>query len=579
MSLTSSLYTSFAGLRNTESQITVSANNVTNADKAGYTRKQYSPEYGISGLGSVPVGGTVTTILFDPFLFEKVIEDTSIAASNSTIAEYLDRYADRLGTISGGNTLSASVDDLASALDQLALTPEDNALKAQVISAAEEVAFQLRQLSNTVQGLRGEADSEINESVNNINNSLNKIDRLNKEIALASVTGRSVAELEDDRNLELENLSSEIEINYFFDSNNQVKIYTDGRPLLTSNPHLLSFSPASASFDSTAVYPGGLSGVTVDGADITANIDGGRLNGLLSIRDGLLVQEQEKLNAFANTMSDQLNSLLNTGASAQPRPEMVGDLSGLAGGTALTGSGTMRIALTDANGVVNNVATLNLAGFATVNDLIVGINAALGPDLTASLNGDGELVLTANNAGEGVSINQLTSDMGGGESFGQFFGLNDLFTGILGAEDIQVSEYLRNGSEYLATGGLNATAVIGDVGVTPGDGSLSKAMNEVFTAAVAFGAAGNFAAQNETLDVYADKIMSDAANRANNAAQKAETVLFLLDQTKSTLQNLTGVNIDEEMTKIVDLEARYQAAATVISTISDLFDELIAAVR
>lgn len=579
MSLTSSLYTSFAGLRNTESQITVSSNNVTNADKAGYTRKEYTPEYAISGIGSIPVSGNVEITLFDPYLQETVIEDTATANRSTTIADYLDRYADRLGNLAGGSTLSSSLDDLASALDQLSVTPEDNALKGRVINAAEQLALQMRQLSSSVQDLRGDADREIDESVTNINNALSEIDRLNKEISLANATGRSVADLTDERNLALERLAKEIDVNYFYNSDDQLHIYTGGQALLTANPHPLSFTPTSASFDSTAVYPGGLSGITVDGKDITTSIDGGRLSGLLDIRDTTLVEEQAKLDNFADTLSTEMNTLMNAGASYTARPDMTGDTDSLTGATALTASGSVRIALTDVSGTITNVADINLGGFATVTDLINGINAALGPDLTASLSSNGELVLAANNAGEGISLNQLNSDMGSGDSFGLFFGLNNMFTSDLSASDITVSSYLQNGSEYLPTGVLSTTAVIGDIGVSPGDGSQAKAMNELLTTPVSFAAAGNFGAQNETLDVYADKIMSDAANRADNAAKNAETVSFLLDQTKSTLDNMTGVNIDEEMTKIVDLQARYQSAATVISTISQLFDELIAAVR
>lgn len=581
MSLTSSLHTSFAGLRNTEQKISVSSNNVTNADRAGYTRKEYAAEYGVSGLGSIPVGGSVEVQLFDPFLFEAIIEDTSLAGKVAVESDYLTRLADRLGQINGGNTLSAAMDDLATALDELSVTPEDNGLKAQAVAAAENLAYQLRQLSGSVQNMRADADREMAESVTAINNALQRIDELNEEIALANVTKRSAADLEDERNMALEKLTKEIGVDYFINSENQMRIYTDGgRPLLTSQPRTLDFTLSSSSIDSTAIYPGGLSGVTIDGVDITENISGGRLSGLINLRDNMLVQEQQKMDELANVMRDNLNTLLNTGASIPARGTVTGDADGFAAGDALTASGTMRIVTTGANGVVTDIGNFNLAGYATVNDMITDINATLGPNATASLTANGELQIVANNAGEGIAISEQTSDMGGGVGFSSFFGLNNLFTGT-NAENIQVSEYLRDGNgEYLATGTLESGALaVGDTGIFAGEGSLSKSMSSGFTTLTAFGAAGNFAGQNETLDVYADKIMSSIANRANNKTEEAESVTFLLDQTKSTLQNLTGVNIDEEMTKIVDLEAQYQAAATVISTISQLFDELIAAVR
>jgi len=148
-------------------------------------------------------------------------------------------------------------------------------------------------------------------------------------------------------------------------------------------------------------------------------------------------------------------------------------------------------------------------------------------------------------------------------------------------EDIQVSEYLRNNNDYLATSRLtdDAALVAGDPGIFIGDGSLSKEMNEAMTADTAFNAAGNFAAQTTSLDSYADSIVSNIANEASVAQDRADTATLIAEQTATDLRNLTGVNIDEEMTHIVDLEAKYEAAATLIATIQDLFQDLLNAVR
>lgn len=580
MSLTSALYTSFYGLRNTEAALSVTSANVTNADKPGYTRKEYAVDYVTTNIGTVPIGGTIQSVVLDPYLLADIIEDTSKGQRSAILAAYLSDYVDRLGSPLGGNTLSGSLDELLASFDEIATTPEDSALKTKAVADAENVAFQLRELSESVQDLRARADKDIEAAVVEVNESLEKLQRLNEAITVAGVTGQSTADLEDERRVELEKLAENIDIDYFINSDNKLQIYAGARPLLDSNPHFLSYTSATA-IDSTVTYPGGFSAITANGMDITPLIQGGEIGALIELRDVSLVQEQAKLDEMATALMNQLNGLLNQGAALPPRPEMIGDVTGLAAGDAFTGTGSVRIATTDQNGVVQNFSDFNLAGYATIGDVVADINATLGPDVTASITADGELQIVANNAGEGISINELDSAVNpDGDGFSAYFGLNGLFDGT-GAEDIQVSAYLKENAEYLAASRLSddVALAIGDIGVNVGDGSLAKELNEAFTASYSFSAAGNFVAQTESINKYADKIMADIASRASNAASAAENTVALLERSKNNLLNLTGVNIDEEMAHIVDLEAKYDSAATLIGTIQEMFDELIAAVR
>ena len=52
----------------------------------------------------------------------------------------------------------------------------------------------------------------------------------------------------------------------------------------------------------------------------------------------------------------------------------------------------------------------------------------------------------------------------------------------------------------------------------------------------------------------------------------------LLARSSEALSNATGVNIDEEMTKMLELERSYQASAKIIATVDSLFASLLAAV-
>ena len=64
-------------------------------------------------------------------------------------------------------------------------------------------------------------------------------------------------------------------------------------------------------------------------------------------------------------------------------------------------------------------------------------------------------------------------------------------------------------------------------------------------------------------------------NKRANATNDASYSSVLLDQAQQTLSDRTGVNMDEEMTKLLDLEHSYQASSKLISTIGEMFDSLI----
>ncbi|MGH1403434.1 MAG: flagellar hook-associated protein FlgK [Alphaproteobacteria bacterium] len=580
MSLTNALYNTFAGINTAEVQISVVSENVTNADKAGYTRKQYDLQYSTAGGTSVPISGTIVSANADPYLLEEVIEDITAAAESQVKADYLGFLSDQLGTTEGSTTISSSVSDFAASLDQLSVTPEDDALKSKVVSDAEAVASQLRNASQNVQSLRTQADQAIDSTVDRINDLVIELDTLNKQIATAQVQGLTPANLEDERNAALQELAALVDVQYFINSNNELQIYMQGYSLLSSQPNLLSYE-AAGSLTGDVSYPAQLDGIMLNGTDITGSVKGGELGALVELRDVTLVEEQDKLDEYATVLMDQLNTLSNQGSSSPPQSQLTGDLDGLTGADAFSGTGSVRIAVLDQAGVVTNYADLNIAAYATVSDVINDINAQLGPDVTASLNADGELVIAANNAGEGVAINELDSDVGAdNRGFSHYFGLNNIYDGE-DASDIVVSQYLQDDFAALGITRLSDDAglAVGDLGVAPGAGEVAKELNEQFFVNVSFAQAGNFPALTSSLSDYGNKIMSDVAGRASDALQESSTNSLILGQTLTSLQNAEGVNIDEEMAHLVDLEAKYEAAATLLSVLQEMYDTLISSVR
>ncbi len=64
-----------------------------------------------------------------------------------------------------------------------------------------------------------------------------------------------------------------------------------------------------------------------------------------------------------------------------------------------------------------------------------------------------------------------------------------------------------------------------------------------------------------------------------SASNAAETKNAVMMRTSTALSNMTGVNIDEEMTLLLELEHTYAASAKLLQTVNDMLASLIAAVR
>lgn len=572
MSLGFALDMTMRGLLSTTSRLGIVSQNITNAGKAGYTRKEAVDEYVTTNSGTVPVKTNVVGST-DRYLTQSVVNDVSNMGYNSAVSEILEYYSSQLGATDGSKTMSGYLNDLYGAFQQLSVSPETLANKTEAVQIAENLADSLRNLSGDIQELRLQAEQKITDTITSINASLDKIAQINAVIVPGATPGAQMAEMEDQRMAALEDLAQNMDIQYYFTAQNQLKVFTSaGLPLVGTEAKHLQYS-ATTNVTSTSTF----SPITINGIDVTNTLTGGKLAGNIAIRDSILPQEQAKLDQFATVLSDQMNALLNKGASLPPQTTMTGSQRGLTAATPISATGSFRIALVNNNGVLNNYADIPLGGITTVGQLLTALNAV--PNVSATLDVNGSLKIQSTLAGSGVSMNEMTSSVGASSrGISHYFGMQDMFVGAT-AGTIGVNSYLIQNSNTLATGALNAGAIApGDTVVTRGDSATSLAMAKILTSNVPFAAAGNFSAQSNTLNRYIEAFIADGSTQAKLADDQYETTNAIYKTSKDALNNASGVNVDEETTKMLSLQNSYQASARMISTIRDLFQELMNAV-
>ncbi len=316
-----------SALSASQSQLSVTAANIANADTDGYTRKVATVE--ASTTNGVGTGVTVTglTSKVSRLLIADLADTTTSASAATVTADYLDQLQAAMGSTTDsddtGTSLANRIASLETALTELVNTPESSTLADTAVTELEDLTAQLRSTCSSVQSLRKSADSAIGDAVDTANDAISTIDSLNDQILAASARGESTADLEDERNQALVSLAEQLDVTSFISSDGTMKVYTDsGQILVGESAHYLEFETASIVTADTS-YDGGtgtLSGVTVDGNDITEDIDSGAIGALLTLRDETLTETQDALDELATALISELNAvtpdlLTGTGAS------------------------------------------------------------------------------------------------------------------------------------------------------------------------------------------------------------------------------------------------------------------------
>ncbi len=581
MSLNVSLFNALTGLQTNQSALQVTSNNVTNANTPGYTRKSAQQESIVIGGSGAGVKLSNVTRLVDDFLVKQLRSASSEVGNYKAQNDFLQYVQDLFGSLNSQSSIGASISNFAAKSESLAATPESASARASVVSAADAVARQLNSMSREIQQLRSQADQEISKSVDIVNQQLGEIDRLNGEIARNKVQGQPTGDLEDKRDLAVNKLTEQIDVNYFTRSTGELVIFTrNGRTLLSGDPLMVSHAPVAATSAAT-VYPGGIDGIMVGSYDITNEIGSGRLAALVQMRDSNLPALTAEISTLAATLRDEMNRIHNDGSGFPAATTLTGSRAQT--GTAVSLTGTVEITLLNADGTQAYTATvaapgtLDAAGFATeINTALAGFGGSLATESggVVSINGGGTY---------GVVISGGVVDPGGGQqttSVSDFLHLNDFFvgddpTGTDYAATLAVRGDILSDPARMSRGVLRLDAVSGEYYVSPGDNEIAQRLAARFQDQISFGQAGELTSISTTFAGYGAEILSVATARYNRAQDSLDFQTTVAQDLDYRASSMSGVNVDEEMSNLVLYQNAYAASARLVTVVSDMYDVLL----
>ncbi len=318
MSIESALQTALSGLRATQAQIQVVSSNIANVQTPGYSRETL-PQETVVNSAAISVDTGVIQRVVDPVLQTNLLNQTTTASEATTLDTYYQQIESLLGQVGSGATINDALNKFSSALQTVATSPQDPVAQGAAVSAGQTLAQTLNQMSAGIQSIRQGTDIAISADITALNSALQSIAKINLQVGQLKAQGESTAALEDQRDQALTQVAQLIGVNSFVDSNGAMEVVTNNGQTLVDpvGASTITYTPAGNVNATTA-----LSGIKLNGVDITSQIDSGALGALRQLRDTDLPGLTAQLNQFTNNLFNATvvskSSLTMDGSGGQP---------------------------------------------------------------------------------------------------------------------------------------------------------------------------------------------------------------------------------------------------------------------
>ena len=309
MSLSSAMNSAVSGLSVTSRLADLASNNIANAATPGYVRRQGEVSSVVlggqaSGVSMTGIRRDISTLLLNDIR----VADAAVGDRDARLAA-LNQIEESLG-LDGEDSLTGKMAALDSALIAATSRPEAESRLQTVLSAMQGVVSHLSQASQAIQSVREEADAAIASQVEALNTTLSQVKDLNSRILSEKVAGRDTSSLEDLRQKQVDSIASIVPIRQVTRENGDIALYSqNGAPLLDGKASVFGFTPTRAISAEMTIEDGPLSGLTLNGHQMSLSekglLAGGSLIAQFTIRDSLATEAQAQLDGFARDLVER----------------------------------------------------------------------------------------------------------------------------------------------------------------------------------------------------------------------------------------------------------------------------------
>ena len=438
MSLNSILGAATSGLFAAQTQLKVVSDNIANVNTPGYAQEAVSqtPVAGSDLAGGVQIG-QITRVV-DQFLQQASLNAQAQSGSSGAMSSMLDQAQQLFGDPSTSTGYFSQLEQTFADITSAIQSPSSTVPRDQVVADVQNFLSQSSSISNQLQQLSVQADSQISDNVTKANNLLSQISQLNQSIVAEKASGGGAAGSQNAQSALVDQLSSLLDVKVSARADGGVDIRAGDGSLLVGTG-----GAATLSYSSSGATAGQLMVTQANGQARQLTANSGALQGLLAMRNQQLPSISSQLDQYVSQAVDQINRAHNASTAVPPPNTLTGANTGLDLPTALSGfTGKSSIGVVDQNGVVQQQVDIDFgAGKMSINGsaaaavsftpstFLATLNTELGGKATASFS-NGALSISAATSTNGIAIGDDATTPSGkaGRGFSDFFGLNDLIT-------------------------------------------------------------------------------------------------------------------------------------------------------
>lgn len=319
------------------------------------------------------------------------------------------------------------------------------------------------------------------------------------------------------------------------------------------------------------------------GMDEEQRTTGGSLAAYFNFRDSYVGKYRDKLDAFAESMIWEVNRRHSQGAGTEkftfvdgtyavddPTRALGSDTSGLAFGSKLQSGSAMVYIYNKETGLVSSGAALDFSDAPgqqnfnpdehSLNDVAAAYNRTFGDHLTATVINnrlrveakDGkEFLFGADTAGLNAAL-----------------GVNTFFTGT-DASNIEVNVRVSGDQDFLCAGHVNGAGEM-----NAGDNTTALSINELQDLKVSIYTVQEGRTSQSLLDYY-NGIVGGVGADVNTSAFNSKYHSTMAGDLNDRQQEVSGVNLDEEMANLIRYQHSYTAAAKLITTADQMLQTVL----
>jgi flagellar hook-associated protein 1 FlgK len=420
--------------------------------------------------------------------------------------------------------------------------------------------------------------------VADVNATCRRIAELNHQIAADEATGSTANDLRDERMAQINHLSEMIGINWFETGDGSITIQAGtGKTLVQSDypkdsdADPLYFGPVAGYNEHQLVWRD--LNVVMDEEEITS----GKIGAWLKVRGGTLPttstatdngdipQMQSFLNDLASTIIVEVNKLHTQGAGLDRFTDVTGTYESPDATTSFNDStNTLPFASIVQDGQLEIWAyengtrrgyTIDVYANDSMTSLMNRINNTINPTLNPASNPvativDSKYLRMTSSGGIDFAFARDTSNVLAA------LGINTFFQGST-ATNIELNDNIQNNVRNIAAGRL-----LSDGEHSPGDNTNALDLADLKDASTMASGTETF---NEAVISWAADLGTVIA-ATNDSLQFNETALAEL---KTMRDNVSAVNLDEEMIKMIRFQRSYQMAAKMINVADTMLATLL----